>query len=192
MTEQFYSEDQDLMKRIEQQDETALSALYERYGKLVYSLAYRTLQNPHLAEEVTQETFLKLWRKSGHWDPAKGRLSSWLLTITRYTAIDHLRLEKRQTAYNAASIDDVPPIESEIGLPDAALLHDGQHLRHLMQCIPPLQAEVIELAFFKGLTHRELAAHLDLPLGTVKTRVRLGLQKLKAMWIETMQEPERI
>ncbi len=174
-------EDRDLMQRIEAGDDSALALLYERYGRIVYSLTLRVLQNPALAEEATQDTFIKVWRKSTRWDPAKGRLSSWLLTVARYTAIDRLRSEQRQSP-DTADIDAVPPIAGEGGIPDAAELLDSRQLQRLLGQLPVEQAEVIQLAFFQGLTHSELAERLGLPLGTVKTRVRLGLKKLKGLW----------
>src|SRR5262245_16062871 len=90
------SSDFELVRRIQAQDEDALAALYDRYADLVYSFALRTLQNSALAEEATQDTFVKIWYHADSWDPARGQFCSWLLTITRYTAIDRLRKEQRQ------------------------------------------------------------------------------------------------
>lgn len=177
-------QDRDLMRRIEQQDQSALAQLYERYGRPVYSLTYRVLQNTALAEEATQDTFMKVWKQSARWDSDKGVLTSWLLTIARYTAIDRLRQEQRQTAPQMVSIDAIVAPESEEGQPEDIILRDGVVLRHLLTQIPQEQAQVIEMGFFQGLTHTELAERLDQPLGTIKTRARLGLQKLRALWNE--------
>lgn len=177
-------QDRDLMRRIEQQDQSALAQLYERYGRPVYSLTYRVLQNSALAEEATQDTFMKVWKQSARWDSDKGVLTSWLLTIARYTAIDRLRQEQRQTAPQMVSIDAIVSPEAEEGQPEDIILRDGVVLRHLLTQIPQEQAQVIEMGFFQGLTHTELAERLDQPLGTIKTRARLGLQKLRALWIE--------
>lgn len=177
--------DADLMHRIMQGDQDALMALYGRYGNQVYSLALRVLRHAPLAEEATQDTFLKVWHKSLSWDPSKGQLSSWLLTIARYTAIDHFRREQRQRATDIDHLERLPDPSASLGVVGDARWQDGQLLRGLMAELPPDQAEVIELAFFQGLTHSELAQHLNLPLGTVKTRARLGLQKLRALWAES-------
>jgi RNA polymerase sigma-70 factor, ECF subfamily len=192
MLDQHPPQERDLMRRIADHDQTALASLYEHYARAVFSLAYRVLQNQQLAEEAAQDTFVKVWRQAANWDPEKGRLSSWILTIAHRTAIDRLRMENRQALAHAASIDEVAPPESETGLPDDPVLHDGRHLRYLMRQIPSEQAELIDLAFFQGLTHRELAERLELPLGTVKTRVRLGLQKLRALWIETTEQQKPV
>jgi RNA polymerase sigma-70 factor (ECF subfamily) len=175
-----------LMARIEAGDQAALAELYAHFARPVYSLAYRVLQNHTLAEEATQDTFMKVWRQSARWDSARGALASWILTIARYTAIDRLRQENRQAAPNSLSLDtaDAPPLAD----PQAASTPgDGALLRAMLAQIPPEQAQVIELGFFGGLTHQELAERLNQPLGTIKTRVRLGLQKLRALW----QEAER-
>lgn len=176
------------MQHVTQRDQTALAELYRRYGGAVYSLAYRVLQNSGLAEEVTQDIFMKVWHQAEHWDPAKGQLHSWLLTITRYTAIDRLRKENRQPALTLAPVEDIPSLSAGYGLVDQPLWHDGQLLRTLIAQLPSEQIQVIELAFFQGMTHSEMAQALNLPLGTIKTRVRLGLQKLKTLWLQATDQ----
>jgi RNA polymerase sigma-70 factor (ECF subfamily) len=183
-------DDSTLMQRLVEQDQTALSELYQRYHRLVYSLALRVLQNSTLAEEVTQDTFLKVWNQPQSWDAERGKLVSWLLTITRYTAIDKLRRENRVAPAAVFSLDDMMidiGKRAEIDEPD---WNDGQLLRSLMQNLPPEQQQVIELAFFQGMTHTELADKLGLPLGTVKTRLRTGLQRLKALWLYNAERSE--
>ena len=175
----------DLVRRLIERDETALSELYQHYGGLVYSIALRVVQNATMAEEVTQDTFLKVWHQPESWDPERGKFVSWMLTITRYTAIDRLRKEQRRPLQNAVELDDMR-IGSR-GAVDDPLLQDGQLLRSLLERLPQEQVQVIELAFFQGMSHSEMAEYLALPLGTVKTRVRLGLQKLKSLWLEVME-----
>jgi len=180
--------DIELMRRIAQADQAALSTLYQRYGAVIYSLALRVLQNTGLAEEVTQDVFLEVWNRPQIWDPGKGRLSSWMLTIARYTAIDRLRKDQRRPEATTTPLDDLAERLSIIGQTDDALWQDGQMLRSLMQQLPSEQAEVIDLAFFQGLTHSELAQTLNLPLGTIKTRVRLGLRKLRGLWNDAHEQ----
>lgn len=173
-------DDASLMQRLVAQDQTALSELYERYGRLVYSFSLRVLQNATLAEEATQDTFLKVWNNPSSWNPELGKLVSWLLTITRYTAIDRMRRERRVAPGTTFSLDDMkyePGDSAEE--PDWS---DGEVLRSLLQQLPPEQRELLELAYFQGMTHTELAEALQLPLGTVKTRLRIGLQRLKGFW----------
>src|SRR5262245_612069 len=98
--------DAELMRRIAAHDQQALLALYEAHGKAVYSLAYRILRSATLAEEVTQDTFFKVWQRTSQWDPKKGKLKNWLLTITHYTAIDYLRRERRQPVLHPDHIED--------------------------------------------------------------------------------------
>lgn len=183
MTDHQYPEDAVLMQMVRQRNQQALSLLYDRYVAQVYGLVYRILNNGSMAEEVTQDTFMKVWKQPDRWDDAKGRFSSWLLTIARNTAIDHLRRERRQVSPETASLDVVAEPPSPFGLPHDSRRLDANTIRGLLDELPFEQAHAIELAFFQGMTHRELAEHLDLPLGTVKTRVRLGLQKLKALWL---------
>jgi RNA polymerase sigma-70 factor (ECF subfamily) len=182
-------DDVDLMQRIVSNDQRALATLYDRYGNIVYGLAYRVLQNPGRAEEVTQDTFMKVWKQADSWDSEKGKLSSWLLTITRYTAIDLIRKENRNVTQVSVPIEILSNIQGNPSTINDPRWHDGRLLRNLMTELPTEQAELIEMAFFQGYTHSQLAENLELPLGTVKTRLRLGLQKLRTLWTEATHEP---
>lgn len=176
-----------LMLRIVNQDQAALMELYERFGGQVYGLTLRVLQDPQLAEEATQDTFLKVWHKSEQWDISRGQLSSWLLTIARYAAIDRLRREQRHSSSTGPYLDSLADHASTPAAFGDRRWIDGQLLRQYITTLPQEQALVIELAFFHGMTHSELAEHLQWPLGTVKTRLRSGLQKLRSLWIESQE-----
>lgn len=177
-------DDIDCMKRIARRDQEAFRTLYQQYGKAVYSLAYRVLQNATLAEEVTQDTFLKVWQQRTQWDPEKGKLKNWLLTITHFTAIDRLRQEKRQPNLHPDPIEDV---EEEILMARGeAGWQEGMALRMLVKRLPEEQAALIDLAFFRGMSHAEIASETQIPLGTVKTRLRSGLQRLRELWLESV------
>ncbi len=178
--------DAELLTQIGQHSQPALLVLYQRYGNLVYSLALQTLRQPVLAEEVTQDVFLKLWQQPGRWDPALGQLSSWLLAITRNASIDRLRREARHQATDIGVVTDAGTEPS--ATPDLGAWADGQLLRDLMRQLPPEQRELIELAFYRGYTHSELSEGLGVPLGTVKTRLRAGMQKLRALWEQANPE----
>jgi RNA polymerase sigma-70 factor (ECF subfamily) len=177
----------ELLQKIAQQDQQALLTLYQRYGNLVYSLSLRVLRQPAMAEEITQDVFLKLWRQPDRWDPSLGHFSSWLLTITRNAAIDRLRREGRQAPSGWAAADPADDLAADVEsfAADQANWANGQVLRRLLQRLPAEQRELIELAFYEGYTHSELAELLHLPLGTVKTRLRTGMQKLRALWEES-------
>ncbi len=179
-------DDIDLMRRIAAHDQQAFMALYQHHGRAIYSLAYRILQNATLAEEVTQDTFLKVWRHTTHWDPEKGKLKNWLLAITQFTAIDRLRREQRQPALHPDSIEDTD--ETMLTSRSDSLWQEGTALRLLLTQIPKEQAALIDLAFYQGMTHSEIASATQLPLGTVKTRLRTGLQRLRELWLESVNQ----
>lgn len=179
----FPFDDVDIMRRIAARDQQAFRALYQEHGKAVYSLAYHVLQNATLAEEVTQDTFLKVWQHKSQWNPAKGKLRNWLLTISHFTAIDRLRQERRQPDLYPDSIEDME--EDSLSPGSETLWQDGAVLRFLVRQLPQEQASLIDLAFFKGMSHGEIANATQLPLGTVKTRLRHGLQRLRLLWLET-------
>jgi RNA polymerase sigma-70 factor, ECF subfamily len=174
----------ELLQRIARQDQQALMALYQEYGNLVYSLSLRVLRQPAMAEEITQDVFLKIWRQPDRWNPSLGQFSSWLLTITRNAAIDRLRREGRQAPLAWDAGDEPPGLPADVTsfLADQANWVNGQVLRRLLQSLPAEQRQLIELAFYEGYTHSELAELLHLPLGTVKTRLRMGMQKLRLLW----------
>ena len=180
------SDDVDLMRRIAARDQQAFLALYQQHGKAVYSLAYRILQNAVLAEEVAQDTFLKVWRQTAHWNPEKGKLKNWLLTIAHYTAVDRVRRERRQPALHPASIEDTD--ETMLTARNESLWQEGTALRLVLTQLPEEQASLIDLAFFQGLSHSEIASVTRLPLGTVKTRLRSGLQRLRELWLESVNQ----
>lgn len=178
-------DDIEIMRRIGRRDQQAFHALYQQYGTAVYSLAYRILQNVTLAEEVSQDTFVKVWQHKSQWDPQKGKLKNWLLTIAHFTAIDRLRQERRQPNVHPESIEDM---EEEVPSRSEAFWQDGTALRMLVLQLPKEQAVLIELAFFKGMTHTEIADSTRIPLGTVKTRLRNALQKLRELWLESSKQ----
>lgn len=173
-----------LLDQIQSGDEDALFALHERFSTAVYSVAYRVLGNARDAEEVTQDVFLKLWEKARTFDEDRGKFSSWLLTIARRSAIDRLRKrERRAPPENSFSMDAVPYLrETEFGTEDISDLQ--QSLLSVMGELPDDQQEAIYLAYFHGMSHSDIAAHLNKPLGTVKSHIRLGMQKLRAIWMQ--------
>jgi RNA polymerase sigma-70 factor (ECF subfamily) len=175
-------DDNALMALIRQGNQRGLVLLYERHGKAVYSLALRIVQVGTTAEEVTQDTFLKVWDKQATYDPTRGTPKNWLLAITQFTAIDRLRREHRQPALIGEAIDD-ETVESLVARYSANTQWQEASMLHILVAqLPPEQALMIELAFFQGMTHAEISETLHIPLGTVKTRVRTGLQKLRSLW----------
>jgi RNA polymerase sigma-70 factor (ECF subfamily) len=184
--------DSDLVGRVAQGDRSAFLALYDRHAARVYALAARMLGDRASAEEVTQDSFLKLWTRARAFTPTRGTLVSWLLAITRNNALDRIRLESRRPALAEASLFDL-----EDGRPDLEAPGSGSEearwrsLRFALAELPDGQRQVIELAYYHGLTHSQMAEVLGLPLGTVKTRVRLGMERLREVWIADEAPVER-
>ncbi len=181
-------DDLQLLRAIASGDQQAFMQLYQQYCNLVFSLALRVVRHQVLAEEVTQDVFLKIWQQPDRWNPALGQFSSWLLTITRNAAIDRLRKEQRHIAPNTAATEPLFDQATEASVSDNPLWFEGQLLARLIHELPIEQRQLIELAFYQGYTHSELADRLQLPLGTVKTRLRSGLQKLRVLWDEQYKD----
>ncbi len=175
--------DAELMAALEAGDVSALELLYDRYSTLVFSVSLRVLHDTHLAEDVVQEVFLRLWRQPTSYDPTRGRFISWLMSVTRNRSLDELRRVTRRLRSEDPQ-DDEPGHEiaavGHLDDPQAELMvaEARAAVRAAMTRLPPAQRRVIELAYFSGLTHVEIAERTGDPLGTVKTRVRLGMRKL--------------
>jgi RNA polymerase sigma-70 factor, ECF subfamily len=170
-------EDAALIARLGAGDETAMADLYDRYAGIVYGVALRVLGNTTAAEDVLQEVFLQLWRNPRAFDAERGRLAPWLAVIARNRAIDLLRKRPMEEEINEL------PIATSVNLEDTA----GQRLavekvRSAMQTLPAEQRKALEMAFFEGLTHTEIAGRTGEPLGTVKTRIRSALLSLRKVF----------
>ncbi len=175
--------DLELLQRIQQGDEEALLVLHRRYAGLVYSVAYRVLSEQMAAEEVTQDTFLRLWHRAETFDPARGAFVPWLLTIARRQALDTLRRQQRDALRDPVFLDDHPETWENVLPADEAQSIAYHLLRDAAAALPNEQRQAIEMAYFWGMSHSQIAARLGLPLGTVKTRIRLGMEKLRAAWL---------
>jgi RNA polymerase sigma-70 factor, ECF subfamily len=180
--------DEDLMTLVDRKDPDAFEVFYDRHGGAAFSLAHRIVGDRTLAEDVTQEAFLSMWRSKARFDPARGSVRSWSLGIVRNRAIDALR----RTSGNAPKLDldDELALESQRSpeLTDAeAIRRDtARHVRGALGELPREQSQVIELAYFAGFSHSEIASMLGEPLGTVKGRMRLGLEKVRASLAEAL------
>jgi RNA polymerase sigma-70 factor (ECF subfamily) len=175
------AEDVALMRRIVEADETALGALYDRWVRSLYSLVLHLLKDPDEAEDVVEETFWQAWKKADSYEPSKGAVSTWLLTIGRRKALDRLRAKRRSgvdTVSGDFSFADLPSTA-----PDPSMEVEGRELREQIRNalgdLPDEQREVLELGYFSGLSQSEIAEATGQPLGTVKTRMRLAMQKLR-------------
>lgn len=162
-----------LLQRIAAGDEAALIEFHRQYVNLVFSMAFHVLQDPGESEEVTQDVFLTVWRRAGDYDPHRGSVATWLLTVARRRAIDRRR--SREARPPLASELDVARLDANVPAP-AAL---GVDLQRALAQLPAEQRQCIDLIYFGGLTHHEAAAALGVPLGTLKGRVRLAMEKLR-------------
>ena len=174
-----------LVRQVAGGDQAALHALYDRAHHLVYTLAVRMTCNPAISEEVTLDVFHDLWRRAAAYDPANGTVLGWIMNQARSRSIDRLRFERRKkrrdTPAGVCAVDEIAA-DAEAA-PDpcdvADLAQRARAVRTALEMLVPEERTAIESAFFLGLTHVEVAARLDVPLGTVKTRIRSGLRKLR-------------
>ena len=180
--------DDRLVVALETRDQKALETLYDRYGDYVYSVCLRMVGDVQLAEDLTQEVFLRLWRRPDLYDVSRGRFVTWLLSVARNRGIDERRSRGRRFRHES------PPSLAAEELLASAPANDGDDVAILSEervviekalaTLPAEQRLAIQLAYFGGYTQQEIAAGLSQPLGTVKTRIRLGLQKLRLLLID--------
>jgi len=170
--------DEALLQQVLRRDSTALRQLYLRHGSAVYSLAQYILRDGAVAEELTQEIFLTVWNKADQYQEQQARFRTWLLSITRHRAIDQLRQRQRRIRADV-SLDDATAAEEHA--PVTPPVDAQRELHLLLQHLPPEQRIAIEMCYLQGYTHEEIAKKLDVPLGTIKSRILLGLKKLRAM-----------
>ena len=182
------SSDERLVTALEGRDQRALEALYDRYGDYVYSVCVRMVGDVQLAEDLTQEVFLRLWRRPDLYDVERGRFVTWLLSVASNRGIDERRSRGRRFRYESppslAAEEMLASASTEDGQ-DAAVVSDERVvIQKALGALPPEQRLAIQLAYFGGYTQQEIAKGLRQPLGTVKTRIRLGLQKLRTLLLD--------
>lgn len=172
--------DEELMQLVRRGDADAFEVVYDRHADAAFSLAYRMCRQRGLAEDVAQEAFLSLWRSGGRYDHNRGSVRTWILGIVHNRAIDALR---RRTVRDRGRVSD-EGIEERLVAPErtdveVARREESREIRDALEQLPEEQSRVIELAYFGGLTHVQIAAMLDTPVGTIKGRMRLGLAKMR-------------
>jgi RNA polymerase sigma-70 factor (ECF subfamily) len=163
-----------LVTAIRSGDQSAMAALYDRYSPIVYSVALRVLQDTGVAEDVLQDIFMQLWRNPGAFDANRGNMGAWLAVIARHRAIDALRRRRAEDDIE----DCVVSVENDFA-GDADRSRAMDKVRGALETMPPPQRSALEMAYFEGLTHSEIAEKTGEPLGTVKTRIRAGLLSLR-------------
>src|SRR5580692_3502203 len=175
-----FKDDADLARRLRARDPHVMAKLYDRYGRLAYSLIYRVVRDTGVAEDLVQETFLRVWNRAQSFDAERGALGPWILTVARNRAIDHLRSTEGRMTAGALELDRVENPALFADFEDRALTLDrARRLKDAFTKLTPVQREVIELAYYEGLSQTEMAERLKQPLGTVKTWVRSALKALR-------------
>lgn len=173
------ADDLALIKRIAQQDQTAMAELYDRYVSTLYAVAFKTLNAAQESEEVVLDVFAQVWRTASRFDAAKTQVDTWLFIITRSHTLARLRI-MQQTEKTAIAAAELPAASIEHDpISDALILERRNQIQSALNQLSHEQRQVIELAHYKGLSHSEIAAQLGLPIGTVKTRIRLALNRLR-------------
>ena len=170
--------DKFLLEQVALGDENAFALLYDRYGRSAYSLAYRILKNVQGAEDVVQDVFLNVWRLAGSFDARRGSARSCLLAMVHHRSIDNIRQRRYKTQMNLQMELEQPGTEAGVWLEVMGNL-DRQIIDRALDQIPAEQRQAIELAFYGGYTHQEISDNVRLPLGTVKSRIRIGMEKLR-------------
>ncbi len=171
------SDEAELVKRVAQGDRQSFLRLYDRYSARVFGFSLHMLKDEMTAEEITQDAFLKLWTRADTYRSSKGSLLTWLLTITRRLALDRIRMESRRPQIKESDeSDDWTQVSDPESEGDE---FRWRSLRMAVIDLPPEQRQVIEYAYYFGLSQSQIAEHLSIPLGTVKTRLRLGMSKLR-------------
>ncbi len=172
--------DEDLMQLVQRGQTPAFEVIYERHAQAAFSLAYRIAGTRNLAEDVVQEAFLSIWRAGGRYDRARGSVRTWVLGIVHHRAIDALRRAAVHETRRASDEGVAERVDAGVRTDVEAARHEeAQTVRAAIGQLPPDQSRVIELAYFGGFTHTEIAELLGAPVGTIKGRMRLGLMKLR-------------
>ena len=169
----------DLLRRCGRGDQHAFALLYDAVSARVHGLAVRVVRDPAQAEEVAQEAFLEIWKNSGRFDPAKGSPLGWLLTIVHRKSVDRVRSAEASTRRDTTYHQGSQSVEHDSTAEAAHASMEARRVRQALDSLTEVQREALELAFFKGYTHTEVATMLDLPVGTAKTRIRDGLIRLR-------------
>jgi RNA polymerase sigma-70 factor, ECF subfamily len=171
-----------LIQRIAQADGIALSTLYDRYARIVYAIAFRSLGSSEESEEVVLDVFAQVWRSANRYDQTKSRVDSWIFMMARSRILDRLRKHQRRVPESGnADLTEIQVAATGVTPVEAAIIEERREkVTAALIILPQEQRQLVELAYYQGLSHSEIASQTGIPLGTVKTRIRLGLSKLRS------------
>ena len=173
----------ELMKRIKAKDEQALERLYDLYSRLLFGMVMSIVKKREEAEDVLQEIFIRVWNKADSFDEERGNVYSWIVTLSRNRAIDYIRSrrykDQQQESVSIGEDEFIPEADKHDPLETTIFSDRAELVRRALEELPDKQSEVLKIAYYRGMTQSEIAEHLDIPLGTVKTRMRQGMIKLK-------------
>ena len=176
-------DDHELIRQVVRRDQRAFLALYERHSSRIFTLILHTVNDRMLAEEILQETLLRIWSRAEQYIPERGSPLIWMLAIARYTALERLRFESHRPSL--ADGNEPTPLLENLPEPESTSEEARWRSLHLViQSLPDEQRTLIEMAYYQGLSQSEIAEMLGLPLGTVKTRLRAGMLRLRQQWLE--------
>lgn len=174
--------DEDLVARLTGRDTDAFAALYDRHSRMAFGLAYRLLNDPSGAEDVVQEAFLSLWRQAETFRPDRAAVKTWLLSIVHHRAVDRLRRSTSREVSDTILDERIERADENVDVEHQVSQElEATQVRQALLTLPPDQRRAIELAYFGGHSHSEIARMLDVPIGTVKGRLRIGLQKMRLL-----------
>jgi RNA polymerase sigma-70 factor (ECF subfamily) len=171
--------DEDLMSLMEGGDEEAFAALYDRHSRAAYSLSYRMMGDRQAAEDLTQDAFLKVWRSAGGYRSDRGSVRTWILSIAHNRGIDQIRSSASRRRTQDRVEQSAPRSQPSEAFAETWRNRQREQIREALNTLPEDQLKILELAYFSGYTHVEISNLMDLPLGTVKGRMRLGLKKIR-------------
>jgi RNA polymerase sigma-70 factor, ECF subfamily len=180
-TQRLNQQNLSLIDRIIQKDRQALSSLYDRYAKVIYSVAYRSLGSVEESEEVVMDVFAKIWMTADRYNADKARVDTWIFMMARSRTIDRLRSKQRRSKLTEAIVVEDLPTSTNDNSVDLELADRRTQILTALATLPSEQRQVLELAYYGGWSHREIAEQTGMALGTVKTRIRLGLEKLRSI-----------
>jgi len=181
--------DEDLLHCLQSNDHRLFGQLYDRFSGVLLGIILTRVNDTGIAENLLQDVFIKAWRRRELYDPAKGRIFTWLYNITRSVCIDHLRSKAHKQAKASVLSDDLSSLVT--GIQNDSYLADGIGVREMVNNLRTEEKEVIELMYFKGFTQREIADIMNIPLGTVKTRMRRAIKNLRTIFTKDWEDATR-